>query len=1146
MSTITWLHLSDLHACNPRHGWDARRVTDTLVDDLRRLQGDHELRPDLLFFTGDAAFGRIGGEGEKTVEGQLETFGAFLDAVRGAFDPEIALENVFMVPGNHDVDRTLVTDDQTDWLDAQTSLNPVLARIQAGDLHWKRIMERLGAYRSFLEERGFNHLLDPEADGTTHADPSRLIYSAVREVDGLRVGIAGFNTAWSCCRNGERGRLWMAGRWQQETLRPGLYEADLSIALMHHPPDWLGEFESPDFGRGLDADYRFLLHGHEHRAWVLRNDDYSVIAASACHEWSQGDRNGYNLVRLDTESGEGEVWLRRYDSVGRGWVSRPIARKTDDRGVWSLRLNWLRGLEPSEASGAEAVPPPPSDDAEPRSEPQPQSQSPSELTRYLQRLRAAHRDLPIAGFETKVRLPIQIQDVYIPLRAQLAYAGREDRAFGALRDLEGFACEDGDFKREMSFDESLDVAKQHGYRGVVVLGDPGSGKTTLLKHFVQAATDPLIGPASLGLADDTVPVLVELRRLEDPSVDVRGLIEHGVARADVALDPKAFASELLKRPLLVLVDGLDEVADEARRAQVSRRLEQALERLPESTFVITSRYAGYRDDARLTGRFLELHVSDVEREAAELFIGAWYLAVESRPELGLDAETAERRAQEAADDLIQKVFHPEDDRTSSLQKLAKNPLMLQILCLVHRDRKQLPERRVELYRECVAVLLELWRAAKGMPITFDAQQALRLLQPLAYALHGAEKKEAPLSDLLPHLEKPLRELRRDPEDGAKLLEAIRDQSGVLVSLGQNQFGFLHLSFQEYLTALHIQDRHGGGDSRVLRDLAEHFGDGWWREVILLCLGLNNPSLFGPLMDALIEAGVLHRDVALADDCLRDALASSPRPFLRALAAGIGDDSERYHVLRLLRAFEDWREVELDEVDPVAMIERLTHDDESPQVRGMAIELLGGQIDDGPTKAASSVEGFSIESTDTGEKVHEKDRSVLVYVPEGIYTLGTDKVLEGYLEKNRHWPQPEHRVELSGYWIGKYPVTNAQYGRFLEASGHREPEEWQNRQSTNRSSQWSAWIGTTPKLIADGPVWSCRARLSGKRQPGARTAGPIRGGMKRRARSWPTSTAIEARRHRWVPIREGPAHSALWIKRETSGSGAGTSSMTRPM
>ncbi len=36
--TITWLHLSDLHACPPRSGWDARRITSTLCDDLVRLR----------------------------------------------------------------------------------------------------------------------------------------------------------------------------------------------------------------------------------------------------------------------------------------------------------------------------------------------------------------------------------------------------------------------------------------------------------------------------------------------------------------------------------------------------------------------------------------------------------------------------------------------------------------------------------------------------------------------------------------------------------------------------------------------------------------------------------------------------------------------------------------------------------------------------------------------------------------------------------------------------------------------------------------------------------------------------------------------------------------------------------------------------
>ncbi|NJL27691.1 MAG: SUMF1/EgtB/PvdO family nonheme iron enzyme [Thermoanaerobaculia bacterium] len=1049
MSKVSWLHLSDLHACNPRTGWDAARVTKTLVEDLRGLQKKHGLRPDLVFFTGDAAFGAIGSEREQTIAGQLEAFGKFLEAVRTAFEPAIAIENVFLVPGNHDIDRGAAAEDQMEWLDNRKAIEPVQKMIHEGNRQWRRYMERLADYRRFLETQGFTHLL---------ADPERLIYAAVREIRGLRVGIAGFNTAWSCCRNGERGRLWMAGKWQQEVLQAQLGAADFSLALLHHPPDWLGEYETPAFGRQLEQGFRFLLHGHEHRAWVLATQEgYSVIAAGACYESSDSEHNGYNLVRLDAEKGCGEVWLRCFDTAGRKWIPKIVADKTDERGVWALRqLAWLVG-----GSAPEALPtkptqlpePPPAKVAVPRPAPL------AGLEHYLQRLRARNGELQLAGFETRVRLPIRIQDVYIPLRARLrAGITERDRYQGGSFCQPDEVAGERDKEKDVAFDETLEAAAQRGLRGVVVLGDPGSGKTTLLKHFVLAATDPLIGPAALGLPAQTVPVLIELRRLKDPSAGLKAAIAEAVEQIAPALDSQSFTAELLGRDeLLILVDGLDEVADVALRAAVSRWLEDATHQLLRSTFVVTSRYAGYKADARLDGHFLELDVLEVEEDSARRFIAAWYGAVEAQAQLGRAAEDAAAIAEEAAADLAGKIFNPEDERIKSLRQLARNPLMLQILCLVHRDRKQLPERRVELYRECVLVLLELWRRAKNMPIELDAQQALRLLQPLAWRLHSTGRREADLQELLPVLAEPLRELQRDPSDGARLLEAIRDQSGVLVSLGQTAYGFLHLSFQEYLAALHLQDRQSS-DPAMLRTLAEKFGEAWWREVILLALGLNNPALFEPVMAALLEAGVIHHDVRLADDCVRDALVRSPRPLLRALARGVPDVSERYHALRLLKTLPGWETIEVESgvsaaplkqllrlflglgsgeqhvVRGQALIERMASTEMDREVRGMALELLG--------REAPAI----VVSGQPRERMNEKDGSVLIYVPVGVYTLGTNEDLEAYREEDRHWPKPEHTVRLTPYWIGKYPVTNAQYRRFLEANPRqKEPDSWNDKQ-----------------------------------------------------------------------------------------------------
>ncbi len=58
---------------------------------------------------------------------------------------------------------------------------------------------------------------------------------------------------------------------------------------------------------------------------------------------------------------------------------------------------------------------------------------------------------------------------------------------------------------------------------------------------------------------------------------------------------------------------------------------------------------------------------------------------------------------------------------------------------------------------------------------------------------------------------------------------------------------------------------------------------------------------------------------------------------------------------------------------------------------------------------------------------------LVYIPAGPFLIGSDDGLKR--------EQPQHTVELSAYWIGKYPVTNAQYQAFVRDGGREPPEHW---------------------------------------------------------------------------------------------------------
>ncbi|MCH8293294.1 metallophosphoesterase, partial [Candidatus Poribacteria bacterium] len=358
---LTWLHLSDLHACKPLTGWDAKRVTDTLRTDLERMQNQHGLRPDLIFFTGDAAFGQIGNKRGEAIVDQFREAHDFLTAVREVFNPAIDQRNVFLVPGNHDVNRDRITRFETVWLEQEHSLDEITRLLQEAKTDWRQLLGRLDDYAHFLASYGYDHLL---------TERERLIYADAREVAGLRVGIAGFNSAWSSRGAGreEMGRLWMAGRFQLETLLQQLPPNDFAIALVHHPSNWLVPEENPEFGRQLERDFPFVLHGHEHQDFVRHDAStgHTVISAGACHEWSEGKNNGYNFVRLNLATGVGEVWLREYESIGGGWRPRVITGRTDDLGCWRLEHldPWMGKLSRARAGEGTKAPGSPSDEAD--------------------------------------------------------------------------------------------------------------------------------------------------------------------------------------------------------------------------------------------------------------------------------------------------------------------------------------------------------------------------------------------------------------------------------------------------------------------------------------------------------------------------------------------------------------------------------------------------------------------------------------------------------------------------------------------------------------------------------------------------------------------------------------------------------------
>src|SRR5258708_10104483 len=70
---------------------------------------------------------------------------------------------------------------------------------------------------------------------------------------------------------------------------------------------------------------------------------------------------------------------------------------------------------------------------------------------------------------------------------------------------------------------------------------------------------------------------------------------------------------------------------------------------------------------------------------------------------------------------------------------------------------------------------------------------------------------------------------------------------------------------------------------------------------------------------------------------------------------------------------------------------------------------------------------SISSSDCGEPQAHLADACMVYVPGGTFRMGSDK----------HYPEevPVHRVTVDGFWIDRTPVTNREFRKFVNATGH---------------------------------------------------------------------------------------------------------------
>lgn len=549
---------------------------------------------------------------------------------------------------------------------------------------------------------------------------------------------------------------------------------------------------------------------------------------------------------------------------------------------------------------------------------------------------------------------------------------------------------------------------------MVLLGDPGSGKSTFITNFTLALALHRLDPAHSWLdrlrgwppgESRLLPLTIVLRDFTaaSPAVTARAtpsrLWDFIVARLDeqnlrFAADP--LEEKLERGHAIVFLDGLDEIGDPRQRVFVRGAVQAFAGRYPRSRVVVTCRSLAYQQPAWQLEGFESITLAPFNREQVDRFVAGWYQELARLGGIKSGAiATVTWNLQAAV-------------RRRDLWRLATNPLLLTAMALVHTHKGQLPDARALLYEETLDILLWRWEQVKvsGRDEPHRLRALLvqagrtdvdlkRSLWRLAYETHGegfstGHEAVADISEA--RLQEALIELHPDrSRDWAhEVAQVMCLRAGLLLERTPGVYTFPHRTFQEYMAGAYLSVQPDFARRAAL--LVEQAT--YWREVILLAVGrlvyLNGEiakplELVAELCPARLEATerIWRGGWSAVEVLLEMGLH-------RVRESALGRDLAERVCARL---------VELLEAGALGPVERAE--------AGRALAHLGD-----PRAGITSVEAMEF-----------------CRVPPGAFWMG-----EGW---------EAHLNDGLGYdyWIGRYPVTHAQFKSFIDAGGYREPRYW---------------------------------------------------------------------------------------------------------
>ena len=291
-----------------------------------------------------------------------------------------------------------------------------------------------------------------------------------------------------------------------------------------------------------------------------------------------------------------------------------------------------------------------------------------------------HRDLDMKGITTQGVYTLGLEDVFVELRIdpKASHFASADPLRVPDDSSQTLAQLPSGSHTIWEYLAAPRLRDQH----FVVLGPPGSGKTTLLKHLGLTLVDRKRARTAKRLRGK-LPVLLFLREhsktmMDNAEYTLANALRQSVNRwANRCLRGGSY--RLAHGLCLILLDGLDEVADATERQQTVSWVERQMKNHSNNRFVLTSRPFGYCENP-LASSVATMEVQPLTFQQTTQFVMNWYLANEIKSAVR-DDPGVRMKAKQGADDLLQRLR-----KTPDLFDLVVNPLLLTMIATVHRYR----------------------------------------------------------------------------------------------------------------------------------------------------------------------------------------------------------------------------------------------------------------------------------------------------------------------------------------------------------------------------------------------------------------------------------------------------------------------------